>query len=44
MVIDALNKAFGKNKVVYNYPTINERTGFYYIFANVFLPPNQGGE
>ena len=38
IVLDALVEKFGKSKVVFNYPSLNERTGFYYLFANIFLP------
>jgi len=37
-VLKTLIDAFGKEKIVYNYPMIDRRTGIHYIYVNVMEP------
>jgi len=39
VVLNALLRHFGKHDVLYNYPRLNEKTGFYYVFINIFIDP-----
>lgn len=40
LVLKQIVNAFGESNVVYNYPVLDQRTGFYSIFMNILRIPS----